>query len=308
MKLWPVIFILMLLSLTSCSQLPAIQQARQLPHLPAKALLTVPFFAQAEYQCGPAALAMVLTAAGKASQPEQLVSEVYLPNRQGSLATELKTAIRQRGLLAYPAPERLSELLERVSQGQPVLVFLNMGLSWYPVWHYAVVVGFDRQRELLFLHSGQTQNMAISWSTFERTWQRTGHWGLIVLPPTPVPLWANPQLWLSSSTELGHNSPPAAEVALVNATQLWPNNPEAWLKLGNLYQQQQQLHQAELQYLKVLKLKPHSIAGLNNLAHNLSVQGRKPEASRLLCQALKLAPNHATLKQTQLEQSLEQCH
>src|SRR5207237_7460971 len=42
-------------------------------------LKDVPFFAQDEYQCGPAALATVLANAGLKLTPEQLVPEVYLP-------------------------------------------------------------------------------------------------------------------------------------------------------------------------------------------------------------------------------------
>ena len=45
--------------------------------LPARAELTeVPFFPQEEYQCGPAALAMALNAAGLSVTPESLIEQV----------------------------------------------------------------------------------------------------------------------------------------------------------------------------------------------------------------------------------------
>ncbi|MET0987939.1 MAG: hypothetical protein ABW034_21275, partial [Steroidobacteraceae bacterium] len=55
----------------------------------------VPFFPQAEYQCGPAALATVLEAAGVATTPDALVPIVYLPARKGTLQTELVAATRR---------------------------------------------------------------------------------------------------------------------------------------------------------------------------------------------------------------------
>src|SRR5262249_33165121 len=42
-------------------------------------LTEVPFFPQSDYQCGPAALATVMVAAGVKVTPEELVPEVYLP-------------------------------------------------------------------------------------------------------------------------------------------------------------------------------------------------------------------------------------
>ena len=61
---------------------------------PAVELSQVPFFPQKRYQCGPAALATVLNWSGVAATPEQLVDEVYLPQRHGSLQVEMTAATR----------------------------------------------------------------------------------------------------------------------------------------------------------------------------------------------------------------------
>ena len=44
-------------------------------------LAQVPFFPQDDYQCGPAALAMVMKFAGASVVPQALVDEVWLPSR-----------------------------------------------------------------------------------------------------------------------------------------------------------------------------------------------------------------------------------
>ena len=66
--------------------------------LPLTAELTAtPFFPQQRYQCGPAALATVLGAHGRAVIPEQLVDAVYVPALQGSLPEEISATARRYG-------------------------------------------------------------------------------------------------------------------------------------------------------------------------------------------------------------------
>src|SRR5262249_47579541 len=62
---------------------------------PARELVAVPFFPQSDYECGPAALATVMVAAGVKVTPEELVPEVYLPERKGSLQVEMLAAPRR---------------------------------------------------------------------------------------------------------------------------------------------------------------------------------------------------------------------
>src|SRR5690606_40435641 len=102
----------------------------------------VPFFAQDEYQCGPAALATVLVADGVEVTPEELVDQVYVPARQGSLQIEMLAAPRRMGRLSYPLLPELQQVLDEVASGRPVLVVQNVGLQRLPQWHYAVVVGY----------------------------------------------------------------------------------------------------------------------------------------------------------------------
>jgi hypothetical protein len=57
-------------------------------------LADTPFFPQEALQCGPAALATVLGAAGVAAHPDALAREVYTPGLGGSLQLELVAAAR----------------------------------------------------------------------------------------------------------------------------------------------------------------------------------------------------------------------
>ena len=72
--------------------------AKRPQDLPARLeLADVPFFPQVEYQCGPAALATALASSGVAVTPGDLVSQVYIPARKGSLQIEMMAAARRRG-------------------------------------------------------------------------------------------------------------------------------------------------------------------------------------------------------------------
>jgi hypothetical protein len=44
------------------------------------------------------------------------------------------------------------QLCEEVAAGHPVIVLQNIGLSWYLVWHYAVVVGYDLHEGTVIFH------------------------------------------------------------------------------------------------------------------------------------------------------------
>ena len=78
--------------------------------LPEKVELTqVPFFPQEEYQCGPAALATALASFGVKVTPEELVPQVYIPERKGSLQVEMLAAARRHGLVSYQLAPRLKK-------------------------------------------------------------------------------------------------------------------------------------------------------------------------------------------------------
>ena len=90
-------------------------------------LTAVPFFPQDEYQCGPAALATVLSHSGVDVTPEPLVSQVYLPSRQGSLQIEMLAAPRRYGRVSYQLAPRYADVLREVAAGNPVIVLQDVG-------------------------------------------------------------------------------------------------------------------------------------------------------------------------------------
>jgi ABC-type bacteriocin/lantibiotic exporter with double-glycine peptidase domain len=147
---------------------------------PVVELEAVPFYPQSKYQCGPSSLAMALTYSDFPVTPEQIQSQVYTPSRKGSLQMAMVGATRRHGRIAYTI-EGFNSIWPELAAGYPVIVLQNLGLSWMPVWHYAVVIGYNFSEHTVILRSGITERKVISLNTFAKTWSRSNHWGLIVL-------------------------------------------------------------------------------------------------------------------------------
>jgi len=275
--------LLVLLLLVGCAG-PA--RLAQLPaELPERVELTAtPFHPQTEHQCGPAALATVLGAAGRNTDPAALATEVYLPGRQGSLQPELAAAARARGLLAYETGPSLSELLAQVAAGRPVLVLQQLGAGPWPYWHYAVVIGYDTASGTVLLRSGTDRRQAQRASLFAATWDRGGNWGLVLLEPGTMPAQPDPVRYMSAAAALeAAGNPAAANAAYAAAARLWPKAPLPRLGLGNLAAAAGDWAEAERWYRAVLADDPTQAAALNNRAEALVRLGCR-DAARLLLQ------------------------
>lgn len=261
--------------------------------LPARTELErVPFFPQERYQCGPAALATVLTDLGVDTSPEALVEEVYVPERQGTLRTEMRAAARARGLVSYPLQPRLDDLLAELAAGRPVLVMQNLGLDWLPQWHFAVAVGHDLDARQIVLRSGTVRRRVTLLSTFERTWQRADRWAQVVVPPDEPPATAEPLRWLQAVHELEQsNNVQTALKGYRAATERWPGSIEAWMARGNAAYETDNMSEARKAFTRVIEIDPERTEGWNNLAYALAATHCANAAREAAYCAISLAPD-----------------
>ncbi len=245
--------------------------------------VSVPFFPQPEHQCGPAALAGVLGAAGVAIAPEVLTPQVYLPGRQGSLQIELLAATRRGGRIAYRLAEEPQALIAELEAGRPVLVLQNLLTPHVPVWHYAVLTGFDARSNRFFLNSGTKQQLPIDAGKFLRSWDWADRWAMVALRPGEIPARADPHRYAEAVTafEIVASSE-ATRTAWQAAAERWPQEPLAYLALGNLAYGAADLQHAIDFYRRGLKANPRNPALLNNLASVLGEVGCPRTAELLL--------------------------
>lgn len=292
----------LLCALTGCAGLPVprFDETSLTSHVE---LTSVPFFPQEDHQCGPAALATVLNAAGAAVTPEALVAQVYLPARQGSLQVELLAATRRHERVPYLLEPQLDALLHEVAAGHPVLVLQNLGFAWLPVWHYAVVVGFDLPQRILLLRSGREAHAQTDFGEFERSWANARHWALVITALDSVPATADENRYLVAVAQLESQQQfGSAALAYAAALARWPGSTAARFGLGNSRYGLGQFSQAEQAYRELLTQQPALGAVWNNLAMSLIGQQRWDEARRAAQQAVDLqdasaAAAHMTLQE-----------
>lgn len=292
----------MLLFLGGCAGLP--EGMKSLPvaaDLPRQHFIeSVPFIAQNSYQCGPAALGMVLQNLDIEATQEQLTNMVYSPKRKGSLQPFMVSGLRRLGLVGYEI-RGYEALFREVAANNPVVVLQNLGLNWIPRWHYAVVTGYDLDKQRVRMHSGHIQDLQIDMVRFMRTWYRARYWGLVAAPTARLPASAMPAQYFQELLLL-EKTGFAEEAGRGYATllQRYPEQLEPALALANwLYSQDD--YPATVAVLRsALSYHPKSDAALNNLAFVLWQLGEVAEAETLAREAVALNGAY----QTQAQQTL----
>ncbi|MBI5041248.1 MAG: PA2778 family cysteine peptidase [Gammaproteobacteria bacterium] len=251
---------------------------------------TVPFYPQEQYQCGPAALATVLQWNGVGVTPEQLAPTLMIPARKGSLQIELQAQTRAQGRVPFAIRGDLSALQAELAAGHPVLVLQNLAFDWKPVWHYAVVVGIDPAERTVTLRSGRERRHGVGWETFERTWARAEHWGLVVLKPGELPATADVTRVLEAVTPFEQARRwQVAETVYSSAAQRWPRQAVFALGVANSRFARGDLAAAEAAYRDAIAAFPDDPVAYNNLAIVLADLKRWDEAERLVARALEIS-------------------
>jgi hypothetical protein len=272
--------------------------------LPVRAELTeVPFFAQEEYQCGPASIAMAMNAAGAKVTPEAMVEQVYLPARQGSLQTEMLVAPRRHGLIAYELEPRFDDLLRELAAGTPVVVLENYRLKMWPLWHYAVVVGYDLDTGEVIRRSGTKQRQVMPFPVFEYVWRDEGYWAMVVVPPDRVPATATEARYGQAVAALERSGNVRNAHTAYNAMLgRWPSSLVGLMGSGNTAYALKDLPAAESWFRDATLAHPEAPAAFNNYAHVLAERGKLKEALAAAERAVSLGGPLLPASQKTLEE------
>ncbi len=256
--------------------------------LPVQARLELPFVAQADQQCGPAALAMVLAHAGRPVALATLSAQVFVPARGGSLQAEMLAAARRHERLSVVLPPRLDAVLAEVAAGRPVIVLQNLALPIAPRWHYAVVVGYDQARGEIVLHSGTHASLALPLAVFERTWARSERWAMVVTPADRLPLTPSPDALLAATAALERTQPAVARATYQALVARAPDLGMAWFGLGNSAAAGSDLAVAEHAFAQAVRLEPERADAWHNLAVVRLARGEVRDAHAAAARAVAL--------------------
>jgi tetratricopeptide (TPR) repeat protein len=242
-------------------------------------LTATPFHAQDRFQCGPAALTTILQASGVDISLENVTDRVYLPGRHGSLQAELLATTRASKRIPYRIDPSLDALIAELEAERPVLVLQNLGVSWKPVWHYAVVIGVDPANERVILRSGTEYRRSTPVKVFLRTWARSENWGLVALAPGALPAKPDRARFLRAVADFDSTGRTrSAYASWERAVAAWPEDPGALFGMANAAFTLNEYAVAETHYRRLLDISPASHAARNNLAYAMARQGRAIEA------------------------------
>jgi len=268
------------LCLSACAALPR-------SPAPGVELTSVAFHPQDAYQCGPASLASLLNDAGVDVTPEALRPEVYIPARQGSLQAELLAAARRHDRLPYVIDPDTRALRQQLDAGHPVLVLQNFGSRSTPVWHYAVVVGYEAGARAWLLRSGATPRQRLVARRFEASWDRADRFGFVLARPGEIPAGAAPTRYLAAANGLeAAGRQDAAARAYAAAMARWPDDPAAAFAYAGTQITAGDMTGAESTYRTLLGTTPRYTAARNNLAmllarrNCLAAAGRELDTAR----------------------------
>jgi hypothetical protein len=240
---------------------------KEKPQIKGASQIEVPFINQDIGQCGPATLTMVLQYTGKNISVEEIAPQVITPNKKGSLQSDMISATRRQGLMAVII-SGFNSVIAEVAAGHPVIIFENLGISWIPQWHYAVVTGYDLQKKTLTLQSGPNHNEQISFDEFELSWKLADYWGLLILKPDQLSASADELAHLQAASALEQvNKLIEAKTAYLTILTRWPQSLTSYVGLGNIFYKTRDYKSAVAYLKKAAILFPNS----DVVRHNLEV-------------------------------------
>jgi len=270
----------------------------------ARQLAGVPFVAQPDWQCGPAALAIAMTASGHPVPVATLAADAFVPGLKGTLQAEMLAASRRQRLLATVLPPEFDALRREIADGRPVIVLQNLGLAALPRWHYAVLIGYDLEAAQVTLHSGDEPQMRMGRGVFERTWARSGRWAMTVTAPAVLPASADEPRSVQAAIGLERVDPSAAAQAWEAIARRWPASRLAPFGLANLRLAQGDARAAADGFRAALAVDPAFADAWNNLARALDMLGEGPAARAAADRAVAIGgPREALYRETRAELS-----
>ncbi|MNT76084.1 hypothetical protein D3C72_2150440 [compost metagenome] len=67
---------------------------------------------------------------------------------------------------------------------------------------YAILSGYNRQKQTVLLRAGMNRNTRMSFSSFESAFKDAGGWAVLIQSPTQIPAQVDQQRWLKAANDL----------------------------------------------------------------------------------------------------------
>ncbi len=233
----------------------------------------------------------------------QNYSTIDLPQKPLCPCAERNGATRRRGLIAYELEPQLTDVLREVAAGTPVIVLENYGFRIRPLWHYAVVVGYDLEEGRMIRRSGLKQRQTMPFPVFEYVWKDDGRWAMVAVPPDRLPVTATEPRYTSAAVALEKiGQTRNAHTAYGTLLKRWPGSLAGQMGRGNTAYALKDFATAESAFRRAAQDHPETPAAFNNLAQVLADSGRLDEALVAARQSVKLGGPLLPATQSTLEE------
>jgi len=176
--------------------------APQIKRLPERVELTGRFYRGVANQSGPQVLASMLSQQGIVITPGLLDKPLHLPGAEAQLQQNMQNLAREYGMMVYPLDSNLPALLTQVAAGYPVMVRFTEGSALWAEPRYAILSGYNRQKQTVLLRAGMDQRLMMSFSSFESSFKDAGGWAVLIQAPTQIPAEVDQQRWLKAANDL----------------------------------------------------------------------------------------------------------
>ncbi|OPY71285.1 MAG: Peptidase C39 family protein [Syntrophorhabdus sp. PtaU1.Bin002] len=179
-KHFRLIIVVLLFSFCGCAH-----RAGLIPSV-ARYIENVPYFAQEDFQCGPAALATVVNywylkdRSARQLSIENIVADIYSPSARGVLGVDLGLYARKLGFDVTDRAGSVEDIKRNIDLGVPVVILVDYGMFAYQQNHFMVVKGYTNDG--VIVNSGREENQVILAEDLNKIWKKTGFWSLIVRP------------------------------------------------------------------------------------------------------------------------------
>jgi hypothetical protein len=176
--------------------------APEIKRLPERVELSGRFYKGVANQSGPQVLASMLSQQGIVITPGLLDKPLHLPGAEAQLQQNMQSLAREYGMMVYPLDSNLPALLTQVAAGYPVMVRFTEGTALWAEPRYAILAGYNRQKQTVLLRAGMSQRTLMSFSSFESAFKDSGGWAVLIQAPTQIPASVDQQRWLKAANDL----------------------------------------------------------------------------------------------------------
>ena len=176
--------------------------APEVKRLPERVELSGTFYRGQNYQSGPQVLASLLSRQGIVITPGLLEKPLRVPGAEAQLQENMQNLAREYGMVVYPLDSNLPALLTQVAAGYPVMLRFTEGSTLWSEPRYAILAGYNRQKQTVLLRAGMNRRELMSFDSFESAFKDAGGWAILIQKPNQIPANVDQQRWLQAASDL----------------------------------------------------------------------------------------------------------